>query len=122
MQLNEIYEKNSENLKADDLKDKDVSLTIHGFTVNEFVEKNDRGEYKAKKVILSFKETDKTMVLNKINSYMIAEKLTTENVDDWIGATVVLYKTKTTFGNKLTDCIRVRNASKEATPLEMPPF
>ena len=100
MNLDEIYGTTSENLKADDLAEKDATLTIAGWTQKEFNEKNDFGEYKAKKVILSFKETEKTIVLNKINSYTIADFLKSKNVDEWIGAAVVLYKTKTTSENK----------------------
>ncbi len=120
MNLDEIYGKTSENLKADDLAEKDATLTIAGWTQKEFDEKNDFGEYKAKKVILSFKETEKTIVLNKVNSYTIADFLKSKNVDEWIGAAVVLYKTKTTFGGKMTDCIRVRNAYKEETAADLP--
>jgi methyltransferase-like protein len=113
MLLSDVYASGSENLKAEDLKEKDASLTVKGWSVKEFDEKNDYGDYKAKKVILSFNETDKTLVLNKTNSYAIADFLGTEDVNVWVGATIVLYKTKTNFGGKMTDCIRVRNAFKD---------
>lgn len=120
MNLDEVYGTTSENLKADDLAEKDATLTISGCTQKEFNEKNDFGEYKAKKVILAFKETEKTIVLNKVNAYAIANHLKSKNVKEWIGAAVVFYKDKTPFRGKMTDCIRVRNAYKEETSSNVP--
>ena len=113
MLVSDVYSTGSENLKAEDLKDKDATLTVKGWSVKEFEEKNENGDYKLKKVILSFNETEKTWVLNKTNSYTIADFLGTEDVNVWVGATVVLYKTRTSFQGKMTDCIRVRNAFKK---------
>ena len=121
MLLSDVYATGSENLKAEDLREKDASLTIKGWSVKEFEEKNDYGDYKAKKVILSFNETEKTFVLNKTNSYSIADFLGDQDVNVWVGATVVLYKTKTNFNGKMIDCIRVRNAFKKEGPND-PPF
>ena len=106
MQLNEIF--HGESLKAEELKGKDVTLTIAGWSLKEFEEKGkiDR------KVELRFAETDRTFILNKTNGYQIAEYLGTENLDDWPGSKVTLYPTKTDFGGKRVDCIRVKAAQR----------
>ncbi len=66
--LNDIF-KSSDTLAAEDLQGTDVVLTIKEVEIVEF---EDDGRKKSKPV-LSFHETDKTLVSNKTNSMMIGE-------------------------------------------------
>ena len=115
MKLNEIF--HGENLKAEDLKGKDVTLTVTKWEVAEF----DEGGKVDTKIKLHFGESDRTLVLNKTNGYAIAEFLQTEELTEWIGAKVTIYPTKTEFAGKRVDCIRIRAAKTPkgvSTPVE----
>ena len=114
MKLDEIYSSGSDSLKADDLKGKDVTLTISGMEVREFDEEGKYGPYKAKKIVLSFTNTDKTMVLNKTNGYSIADLLQIDDPSNWVGSKITIFPTRTSFGSKMVDCIRVRDAKAPA--------
>lgn len=123
MKLDEIYSGSSDSIKADDLKGRDVTLTIEKWKVQEFDEEGKHGPYKANKIVLSFQETDKTLVLNKTNGYAIAEFLSEDDPANWVGAKVTLFPTKTSFGTKMVDCIRIRSAQPVkgvTTPAEKP--
>ena len=122
MKLDEIYAGGSDSIKAEDLKGKDVTLTIAGMEVREFDEEGKYGAYKAKKIVLSFAETDKTFVLNKTNGYSIAELIGIDDPSLWKGAKITIFQTRTNFGNKMVDCIRIRSAKPPigvATPADM---
>ena len=78
-----------------------MTLTITGVT-SEVV-----GDRKEEKPVASFKEDDRGLVLNCTNWDAIEEHYGADS-DDWTGKTVELYATKTKFGSKMVDCIRVR--------------
>jgi hypothetical protein len=101
-------------LKHDDLDGAEVTLTIAGYAVKEFDEKDmETGEtYKKKKPILSFEETEKTLVCNVTNQRAIANGHGSREMDDWIGKEIILFPATTPFGNKEVPCIRVRVAVK----------
>jgi hypothetical protein len=94
----------SNYLKAEDLRGRDVTLTISGAEILEF--KDDDG-FQKKKVVLSFFRTDKRFVCNATNRTVIAEMLGDET-DEWTGQKITLYPTKVSFGNKRVDAVRVR--------------
>ena len=99
MNINEVYKSANDHLKAEDLpKGKQVKVTIENFEVVEF---DDRP-----KVVLSFVNKEKTLVLNKTNATAIAG-VHGDNVENWKGKDILIYPTKTDFGGKLVDCIRV---------------
>ena len=100
MKLDEIF--HGDSLKAADLKGKDVALTISGWAMKELDEGN--------KPEIRFAETERTLILNKTNAFAIAEELGKDDLEDWKGATVVLYPTKTEYAGKRVDCIRIRTA------------
>lgn len=85
--------------KAEDF-DKPALLTIEEATSKEF----DDGKTK---IILAFRESDQTFVVNNTNAQVIAELYGDES-DDWQGQRIVLFRDKTTFAGKLVPCIRVR--------------
>lgn len=60
-----------------------------------------------RKPVLRWEGSDQGLVLNKTNSMMIASDLGAETTD-WVGKEIELYPTKTQFGSKIVDAIRVR--------------
>jgi hypothetical protein len=79
----------------------DMLLTITGVTMEAI------GDDKREKPVVSFKEDERGLVLNATNWDTIADAYGDDS-DDWTGKTVQLYATKTSFGSKRVDCIRVR--------------
>ena len=119
MKLDEIY-CSTDTIKAEDLKGKDVIVTITAWEVKEFDEEGQHGPYKSKKIVLTFAETDKKLVLNKTNGFQIAEFLKQDDPSKWEGAWIKLYPTKTSFGSKMVDCIRIREANYPETEKDSP--
>jgi hypothetical protein len=76
-----------------------VRVTIESVSSQKF----DEGE----KPILHFIGKEKTLVLNRVNSYAIANAVGTDESDDWVGWSIVLYPTKVQFQGKMVDAIRV---------------
>lgn len=101
-------ESESSSLKAKDLGDGDVLLTIQATSLKEFDEKSDDGdEYKKKRIVLAFSETDKTMVLNATNLDMVVLHHG-EDRSQWPGKTITLYCATTKFRGDTVPCIRIR--------------
>ena len=96
-------------LKAEDLKEKEVTLNIDSTSVEEV------GMDKDHKCVISFKGTEKRLVLNATNYDSIAA-LHGEETDNWSGKCVTVFATTTDFGSKRNiPCIRVRDYEKPAT-------
>lgn len=87
--------------------DRPVSLTIKG--VKEDTISGPRGEQV--KVVLSFQERPKKMILNKTNARAIAKVLGPET-NDWLGATVVLGVEQVKVGKNTLPSIRVKSATR----------
>ena len=69
---------------------------------------------------LKFKEFEKPLVLNSTNGQLIEAILGSDDSDDWIGKTIVLWNDPTVgFAGKITGGIRVR-AMKTAGPKAPP--
>lgn len=101
-------ETESNHLKAKDLAGSDVILTIASTSMDEFDQKNQKGEeYKKKKIILAFTETDKTLVLNAGNLDMVVSHHS-EDRATWPGKKITLWPTTTPYGNDIVPCIRIR--------------
>jgi len=110
MDLNEIFTSNS--LKAQDLKGREVTVTVSGYEAVDF----DDG----KKLVLSFQESDRTLVCNKTNGSTIGGLYGT-NLDNWIGKKITLFPTQTDFAGKQVPCIRVKlTAPPAAEPQQVP--
>ncbi len=67
-----------------------------------------QGENAEAKRVLSFKETDKELVLNKTNWKAIAKISGQDDDDQWTGTKVELFKTVVEFKGDHVDAIRVR--------------
>ena len=93
-----------------------VSLTIKA-AVEETVT-GPRGE--SQKVVVSFRERPKKLILNKTNARTLAKALGTET-DEWLGASVVLGVEPVKVGKQTVPSIRVRAATaaqRRATPAQ----
>ena len=99
MKVNEMFTGNF--LAAADLKGKAHKLRIEALTQEEL------GDPKENKWVLKFAGKEKKLVLNKTNTNAIAE-MHGDETDNWMGKTVILFPTKTEFGGKKVDCIRVK--------------
>lgn len=103
MKLTDIYESNSNFLKAADLQGKKPVLTI---SQAEVVEK-DYGDGPKKQIVLSFNQTEKVLGLNFTNASRIAELTESEDCDDWVGVSIKLFVEPVKFQNKIVDAIRI---------------
>lgn len=96
----EVYK--SRWLKADDLpEDKDLVLTIQDVNDEQV------GEDKELKLILSFKEVDKELVLNVTNARVLEDKYG-KDPNAWINKRIALFAMEVSFGKKTTLGIRIR--------------
>jgi hypothetical protein len=103
-------------LSAPDLKGKPVKLTIEREYTEELAGSDG---VKKLKSILSFKSTDKELVLNQTNFDAICDATGNYDSADWGGQPIVLYPTKTQMAGKPVDCIRVRAPDQKT--MKLPP-
>lgn len=95
-------------ISAEELDGKEVIMTIAGIDRDEVYSQSNRA--KEKKATLSFKETDKKIVLNKTNAKKITEVLGTPHVEKWIGQKITLYPTSVQGFGSNVDAIRIKKA------------
>lgn len=98
-------------IKASDLGNRDCVLTIDRLSV-EMVGTDDDAE---EKPVLAFRERTQKLVLNKTNTTALVEFLGPET-NDWEGHAVVAFPTRTQFGSKMVDCVRLRKPRIGETP------
>jgi len=105
--IRSLYEKDF--LGQWDVADKDLILTMQGVSQEEVMDPTTHKP--KKKVCLSFKETDKKMVLNATNREIIAMKLKLGyDYTKWPGHAIQLYKDpKVRFGRDEVGGMRIRN-------------
>lgn len=103
----------STSLKSADFDDVgEMMLTIRKVEIRNI---GQEGEQETKPV-LTFDETEKTLVLNKTNANLIGSMHGEKNVDvAWVGKQITLHVEMTTFQGKATPGIRVKqsNAAEE---------
>lgn len=105
----------SKYLKAADLRERDVTVTIRRI-VNKATIEGEKGRKEVKPAAY-FVETqaaakrdgseEKALILNKTNCNTIAA-LYGPYPADWVGKRITLYPTKANFGGEEVDAIRVR--------------
>lgn len=99
----------SKYLKADDLEDRDWSVTIK----NVLIENIGQGEKKEEKLIIYFRELDKGLVTNRTNANII-EKLYGDETDEWIGKPVTLWPNHDVeFKGEIVSAIRIRSKAPQ---------
>ena len=108
MKMNDVFP--SKYLKADDLEDGDLTLTIRNedpVTHEEFTQKGKPTP--DNKPVLHFKERDsKPLVLNKTNWKTIGQALGSDDSDDWCGRQITLFATEVESFGEMTMAIRIR--------------
>ena len=111
MKVNDLF-RSKKSLSAADLAGKAVRVTIESVSSQKF----DEGE----KPILHFVGKEKTLVLNRVNSYAIANAVGTDESDDWVGWSIVLYPTQVLYQGKMVDAIRVDDRPGATKPPAVP--
>lgn len=114
----------SKTLRADEMND-DMTLTIKSVQVETVGQGKDSEE----KPVIYFRETDKGLVLNKVNANTISGIYGPET-DGWIGQRITLFPTEVEFAGKQVKGIRVRmkrpgqgnNGNGHAAAAIAPPF
>ena len=104
MKINDVY--SSDLLKAADLQNMEHTVVIATVEIKDY----DDG----KKLLLTFQQRKKAMVLNKTNARRIAT-MHGDETDNWIGREIVLYPDLVDMQGKTVEAIRVR------APLKRPP-
>ncbi len=102
--VRKLYDKSM--IYAYDLEGRDVTVTIEKVVGGTLVGK---GGTKNKKPILYFKGSEKGLGLCITNARVIAGLYGGFKSEDWVGKSITLYPTTTTFGSETVDCIRIRN-------------
>ncbi len=102
MKKNEAFP--SKYIKTEDLEGRDWTLTIER-VIKEVIKGDDGAE--KEKAVLYFRGSHRGWVLNGINWDSIAG-LHGDDSEDWTGKKVIVHPDKTSFGNKVVPCIRVR--------------
>jgi hypothetical protein len=92
-------------LKAEDLQNRDVNVTMDRVETAEFKENN----RSVTKYILFFQGKKKGVVLNKTNFTNISLAYG-KNSDGWVGKPVVLFSVWTDYQGKSVQAIRIRPA------------
>ena len=86
-------------LKASDIEG-ELTLTITDVKVEQLDEKT--------KLVVHFSETDKQLVLNKINTTRIIKHMGTSETDKWPGNRITLVRSEVEYDGKDVPCIRVK--------------
>lgn len=106
--IGEIYQSNSDFLKADDIGNNFWTATISAVDMKSF----DDG---SRKLLIMFHELDKGLVLNKTNADMIGS-LYGPNTDAWLGKQVMLFTAPVDYQGKKVNAIRVRAPASNGGP------
>ncbi len=98
-------------LKATDVpEDSDLLLTIADVEVQTVGQNEDAEE----KPVVTFRETEKGLVLNKTNAATISGLYGAET-DAWTGKKIALFATEVQFGSQMTMALRVRMKAPKAS-------
>jgi hypothetical protein len=112
----------SKYLTAEDLKGKDVTVTINKVVREDLAMVAPGGKRAIKKgTTVHFEKASKALVINVTNADSIAAMYGTK-AEDWVGKKITLYPTTTMFGREMVTCIRIRETgrprSEETVPAE----
>ena len=101
-----------QSLKAEDLQGKRVKVIVESISVVELDGKN--------KPKMTFKDREKSMILNVTNWNRMVELTGSEDSDKWIGQEIQLFPTKVEFQGKMVDAIRVWLPEAELDESDIP--
>lgn len=109
--INDVYQSNSDFLKADDIGSNFWTATIAAVEMKAF----DNGE---RKLAINFQELDKALLLNMTNARAVSD-LYGGDTDHWIGRQVMLFTMPVDYQGKKVNAIRVRGpAPAQNQPLQ----
>jgi hypothetical protein len=114
MHIDQLYP--SRFLRCSDLNGRPMRVTIEGLKREDI-----GGE---PKVILTFTNSTKALILNKTNGKAIAKAIGPET-GTWRGKSIILVPSQVDFRGDIVDAIRIRAASPQdesEPPLEAPDF
>jgi hypothetical protein len=97
MKVSDIY---GGYLKAADLGEQDVTVTIQGGELRELEDK--------RRLQITFEESVRPLLLNVTNARQIAQ-LYGEEATEWKGKRITLYATTCDFAGRTVACIRIRD-------------
>lgn len=101
MNINLIYP--SKYVKAADLGDKQVTVTIKSAVMEEL----GYGAEKERKLVIYFEKATKGLILNRTNAMIIASMYSPET-DNWIGNAIILYSMRVKAFGSWHDAVRVK--------------
>jgi hypothetical protein len=116
MRLNDAFP--SKYLKADHDVPEEGQLVVTIRRVE--IETLGQGKDAEDKPVVYFDETEKPLVLNRINFATIAKVLNSDDTDDWTGRRIALYSADVTFGKDQMRGIRVRSKAPAPAPAKQP--
>jgi hypothetical protein len=108
----------SKYLKAADLKGKAHIVTIESAPYEPLKGLDGKEN---NKIVLSFKNAEKTLPLNATNFDSVCEVTGCPDSEDWPGKQIEVYPSKTLMGGKMVDCIRIRRPSSSRRAAAAPP-
>lgn len=119
MKRNDVFP--SRFLKADDLQERDLTVTIKDCEMVEFTDPQTRE--RDDKPVLYFQEQGvKPLILNKTNFSTIEKVLGSDETEDWKGKKITLFGIEVeAFGN-ITLTIRVRQKPKNSNAAQLQPI
>ena len=97
MNINQAFPSN--HVKASDLNDKDVTVTITKVIMERLGDDN--------KPVVYFEKSEKGQALNKTNANRIAD-MHGFDTDRWVGQQITIFPTECDFRGDTVSCIRVR--------------
>ena len=96
--VSDVYK--SSYLRAADVEEP-LTVTIKSASLEEL------GEDKDEKIVVTFKELDRGLVLNRTNADYISMISESDDTEDWPGTRLGLFVQPVSFKGKLVDSIRV---------------
>jgi hypothetical protein len=79
------------------------------------------GDNGDEKPVLYFINQEKGLALNKTNAVSIINATGSDDVDDWVGARIELYRDTVLFHGQRTPCVRVRKPSEKKAKAPVAP-
>ena len=108
----------SKYLKQSDVED-DMTVKVEKVGKANVAREGDEPEYKW---LIRFEGIKKPMVLNSTNIKRLAKACDSDDTDEWIGKTVVLYvDPDVEFGGNVVGGLRIKAAKKEVQTRSVPP-
>ena len=110
MRIGEIF---GSYMKFEDLHGRPLKGRIKSIEVHEF--KDEKTGKTKKKPVLFLDSIERPFVAGPIVSGEISEFLGSDDTDDWWNREIEIFTSKTPYGGKLVDCMRVRKPSAAAS-------